>query len=143
MPIREVRIVVPLEPISVNHYKSMRIIQPKGGKPFISTYVTKAAESFMAALAACARGMTISADSYSVGFCVYQGAGSRGDVDNYSKCILDGLVKAGVIHSDAAITDLSMSKRRDRLNPRTEIIVREAGQLEMEFDDHFPSPNNR
>lgn len=134
---RELRITVPLEPISVNHYKSMRIIAPRNGKPFISTYVTKAADSFMAAVAVCAAGRQLHSKAYAVGFCVYQGHGSRGDVDNYSKCILDGLVKAGVIHSDSAITDLSMAKRRDALNPRTEIIVREAGQLEMEFVDEF------
>jgi Holliday junction resolvase RusA-like endonuclease len=130
---KELRITVPLEPISVNHYKSMRIIQPREGKPFISTYVTKVADDYMDAVAICAAGRQIRAKAYAVAFCVYQGHGSRGDVDNYSKCVLDGLVKAGVIHSDSAITDLSMSKRRDRANPRTEIVVREAGQLGMEF----------
>ena len=130
---KELRITVPLEPISVNHYKSMRIIQPREGKPFISTYVTKAADAYFEALAVCAAGRQIRAEAYAVGFCVYMGKGSRGDVDNFSKVILDGLVKAGVIHSDSAITDLQMSKRRDRANPRTEIVVREAGQLGMEF----------
>ena len=134
---REIKITVPLEPISVNHYKSMRIIQPRGGKPFISTYVTKAADAFMAAVSTCAAGRNLLAKSYSVAFCVYQGHGSRGDVDNYSKCVLDGLVKAGVIHSDAAIVDLSISKRRDPANPRTEIIVREAGQMGLDLAPEF------
>lgn len=138
---RELKLTIPLEPVSVNHYKSVRIIQPKGGgKPFISTYVTKVADAFMAAVARCAKGQQLHSKAYAVGFCVYQGHGSRGDVDNYSKCVLDGLVKAGVIHSDSAIVDLTISKRRDPQNPRTEIIVREAGQLEMEFVDEFPQP---
>jgi hypothetical protein len=40
--------------------------------------------------------------------------------------VLDGLVDARVIHSDAAVADLKISKRRDWENPRTEIVVRES-----------------
>jgi Holliday junction resolvase RusA-like endonuclease len=121
-----VRFTVPLEPPSVNHYKRLRVI----GK-HVSTFVTKEAKEFMSALAVCAGGQSVNAKLYAVSFRVYQGKKSRGDVDNYSKCVLDGLVHAGVIHSDAAIIDLRISKERDWVNPRTEIIVRPAIQVAL------------
>lgn len=119
----ELRITVPLEPPSVNHYKRLRVI----GK-HVSTFVTKEAKAFFNAVSVCAEGRSVNAKNYAVAFRVYQGKDSRGDVDNYSKCVLDGLVHAGVIHSDAAIIDLRISKQRDWSNPRTEIIVRAAAQ---------------
>jgi Holliday junction resolvase RusA-like endonuclease len=86
--------------------------------------LTKEATAFKEAVYLLSQGKRFDADSYEIEFCVFQGKGSRGDVDNYSKCVLDGLVDARVIHSDAAITDLRISKRRDWANPRTEIVVR-------------------
>lgn len=61
---------------------------------------------------------------HEVTYTVYQGKKSKGDVDNYAKCILDSLVATGVLKSDASIVDLHAHKRRDRENPRTEITVR-------------------
>jgi len=71
---------------------------------------------------------------YEVMLVVFFGAKQKGDLDNLAKLPLDGLVKAGVIRTDAAIVDLTLRKRRDRDNPRTEIWVREATQWE-----HLPS----
>jgi hypothetical protein len=53
---REVRLTVLLEPVSVNHYRSMRVVHWGAGKPMIRTYRTKAADALMAALAVLARG---------------------------------------------------------------------------------------
>jgi Holliday junction resolvase RusA-like endonuclease len=119
----EVRITVPFEPPSVNHYKKVNY---RGGR--MNWFLTKEATAFMDALYLLSRNMQLHAETYEVEFCVYQGKGERGDVDNYSKCVLDGLVKAGVITTDSAVTDLYISKRRDAANPRTEIVVRESGR---------------
>src|ERR1700744_1914614 len=35
-------------PPSANHYKSLRVVAPKGKRPFVQTYVTKQAEEFKA-----------------------------------------------------------------------------------------------
>jgi Holliday junction resolvase RusA-like endonuclease len=119
----EVRITVPFEPPSVNHYKKVNY---RGGR--MNWFLTKEATAFMDALYLLSRNMQLHAETYEVEFCVYQGKGERGDVDNYSKCVLDGLVKAGIITTDSAVTDLYISKRRDAANPRTEIVVRESGR---------------
>lgn len=111
----EITITVPLEPPTVNHY----VKHTRSGRH----YKTPKALAFQQAMAVFARGQCLRAKAYRVEYTVYQGKGSRGDVDNYAKCILDGLVNAGVIHSDAAITSLSMTKQRDWENPRTEIWV--------------------
>lgn len=113
----EVQFTVPLEPPTVNHY----VKHTRSGRH----YVTKEAQAFLESVYIFSRGVgALKAKAYHVMFTVFQGKGSKGDVDNYSKCVLDGLVKAGVIHSDAAVTNLWISKRRDWENPRTEIIVR-------------------
>lgn len=118
-----VQITVPLIPPSVNHYK-MRT--SKG-----VTFVSREAKTFKNAVYYCSLRhtsdplKTFSECNLMVEVIVYQGKGHKGDVDNYAKCVLDGLVEAGVIRTDAAITDLTIRKRRDRENPRTEITVTE------------------
>ena len=47
---------------------------------------------------------------------------ARGDVDNFPKVVLDGLVRAGVIRSDASITCLAVNKERG-LEPKTSIWI--------------------
>jgi Holliday junction resolvase RusA-like endonuclease len=94
-----------------------------------SWYLTKAAKVWnsavvCAAFDACSEHMQVIGKAHEVNYTVYQGSGSRGDVDNYAKTILDSLVKAGVLKSDASVIDMKASKRRDRENPRTEIHVR-------------------
>jgi Holliday junction resolvase RusA-like endonuclease len=111
-----VHITVPLVPPSVNHYK----MRTKRGVTFVSAE----AKAYKQAVGICARGREVLSDYFDVEVIVFQGKGDKGDVDNYAKCVLDGLKEAGVIHSDDAITDLTMRKRRDRINPRTEITVR-------------------
>ncbi len=116
---------VPLTPPSVNHYK----VKTKKGV----TFVTGEAKAFKQAVAIIAAGRQVRGETYLVKVCVYLGPKGRGDVDNFAKVILDGLVDAGVIHSDAAITDLLLSKRRDWENPRTDITIRAVSPAKKEI----------
>ena len=114
-PRQELTIVVPLEPPTVNMY----VRHTRAGRH----YVTAEAKAYLEAVAIFARGRSVAGKAYRVSFIVYQGKGSKGDVDNYAKCVLDGLARAGVIHSDAAVNLLTIAKARDWDNPRTEITV--------------------
>ena len=60
---------------------------------------------------------------HSVTYLVYQGHNQKGDVDNYAKCILDSLVRATILKSDASVVEIHGYKFRDKDNPRTEIEV--------------------
>jgi Holliday junction resolvase RusA-like endonuclease len=124
--VNELTLVIPIEPPSGNHYKSFRVI----GK-HACWYLTKEAKAWHAAVQseACwdypVGGFSpIEGNAHEITYTVYQGSGSRGDVDNYAKCILDSLVKAGVLKSDASVVSLHAHKMRDRQNPRTEIHIR-------------------
>ena len=112
----EISFTVPLVPPSVNHY----VKHTRSGRH----YVTKEAIAFKEATAIFARGKSISAKRYQVEIGVFLARGQRGDGDNFGKCILDSLVAAGVIHSDAAVKKLTIEKDRDWKNPRTEITVK-------------------
>lgn len=109
-------ITVPLVPPSVNHY----VKHTGSGRH----YITREGKSFKHAVALCANGRRMRAKQYELEAVIYLGHGQRGDGDNFWKVIADGLVDAGVIHSDAAVTDWILRKRRDASNPRTEITVR-------------------
>jgi Holliday junction resolvase RusA-like endonuclease len=111
-----IRLVIPMTPVSVNHYKKPR----RGGFGY---FVTKEAKAFKEAVALVARKRSVQADSYKVSILIALGKGQKGDLDNFSKLALDSLVDAGVIHSDAAICELFMQKTRDISNPRTEITI--------------------
>lgn len=120
----ELSLTIPIEPPSGNHYKAYRVI----GK-HASWYLTQEAKDWhgrvmWAAIGKCRMNMEVGGKAHEVTYTVYQGSGSRGDVDNYAKVILDGLVKAGVLKSDASVVAMHAYKFRDRENPRTEIKVR-------------------
>ena len=104
---------IPLVPPTVNHYKV-----PAGSRPDRATGIvrptyklTPEALAFKEAVAIFARGDSISPASdaerrkvrYGVFVRIVHGHKQRGDGDNYWKCIADGLVDAGVIHSDARV----------------------------------------
>lgn len=112
----ELKLTIPLVPPSVNHYK----IKTRKG----ITFVTKEAKAFKWAVALFARGESVQAKAYAIEASVFLAKGQRGDGDNFWKCIADGLVDAGVIHSDAAVKHWVMNVARDPENPRTEILVR-------------------
>jgi crossover junction endodeoxyribonuclease RusA len=113
--VNEVRFVVPLVPISVNHYAK----HTRTGRH----YVTKEAIAYKHALAIFAGGQKVVAKRYRLVATVYLGKGQRGDGDNFNKCIGDGLKEAGVVHSDAAIKDWRVLVERDWEHPRTDITI--------------------
>jgi crossover junction endodeoxyribonuclease RusA len=109
-------LTIPDIPPTVNHY----VKHTRSGRH----YETPRGKAFKLLVAAIAQRQSIRAEHYELEATVYLGHGQRGDGDNFWKCLADGLVKAGVIHSDAAVSDWLMHVRRDRDNPRTEITIR-------------------
>ena len=120
----ELRLVMPGVPPTGNHYKGVQIISGLGKKPFLKWFVTRAAEDWYWDLAALANGRQLRGETYTVSYAVFTPSKVATDVDNYAKCILDGLANAGVIDNDKKVIDLHGYRRVDRTNPRTEIIVR-------------------
>lgn len=114
-----IHIIVPMTPESVNVYVRHCVI---GGR--IRRFKGKSALAFEEAGRNAIRGERIEAKAYAVRIEIHLGKGRRGDVDNFLKQPLDLLTKCGVIHSDAAITDLHITKHRDIERPRCEIWVR-------------------
>lgn len=118
MTAKRVSFTVPLVPPSVNHY----VKHTRSGRH----YVTKEAKAFKEAVAIFARGKSAIAKRYEVEIAIFLAKRQRGDGDNFAKCVLDSLVSAGVIHSDAAVKKVSITKDRDWKNPRTEITITES-----------------
>lgn len=108
-------ITVPLTPPSCNHYTK----HTRSGRH----YVTKEAQDFKGYIAQFSRHQRVRGKAYRVELWVYLGPRSRGDIDNFAKVVLDGLVLAGVIDTDAKIVNLHLYKRRDSAKPRTEIVI--------------------
>jgi Holliday junction resolvase RusA-like endonuclease len=106
-----IRFSVPLIPPSVNHYKGTH-----RGRYFVRDEAT----AFKHAVALCAQGQQIDAKRVAINITLFLGKGDRGDVDNYPKCVLDGL-KGCVVKSDASFKRMTVELERDWLNPRTEI----------------------
>lgn len=108
---------VPLVPPSVNHYK----LRTRKGV----TFVTAEAKAFKDAVLFFRPRVNdpLNVDC-EVEAIIYRGKGGKGDVDNYAKLILDSLVYSGLLVSDDLVTDLTLRKRRDAENPRTEITIR-------------------
>lgn len=110
-----VTISVPLIPPTVNHY----VKHTRTGRH----YVTSEAKDFGVTFRIFAAGNQVRGDWYKVDVIIYLGKGDKGDVDNFNKCVLDSLVSAGVIDTDAKVIDLRTRKTRDWENPRTEVTV--------------------
>lgn len=117
-----IKIVIPMEPVNVNNY----IRHTRSGRH----YKTPEAKSFEEIGAVACRGLSVSAKAYSVTINIYQGPKKKGDIDNYAKQVLDLLAHRGVLldkngkrSTDAHVTELHMTKQRDKDNPRTEVIV--------------------
>ena len=113
-----IRFTVPMVPVSVNHY----VKHTRTGHH----YVTKEAKDFKSAVWKCASGRKVRAKKYEISVMVFLGYKQRLDSDNVSKLIGDGLVEAGVIHSDANVRWI-LDKSRDWDYPRTDITVRALG----------------
>jgi Holliday junction resolvase RusA-like endonuclease len=125
------RIEIPLVPPTVNHYKKPAIIRRRGQPPVKGQVLTAEAKAYKAAVAIFAHGETLAPakeserrkTKYMLQATVYLGHNQRGDGDNFWKCLADGLVEAGVIHSDAAVTKWHIDVARDRANPRTVVEI--------------------
>lgn len=98
------QIEIPFLPPSVNSY----VRHTRAGVH----YKTDEALAFRDAVYYKTRGMAVKADEYEVSIVLVLGKGARLDIDNGSKLCLDSLVYAGVIHSDAAVMELHISKHR-------------------------------
>lgn len=125
-----IKIVVPGVPPSVNMY----VRHTKAGKHYKSTasrgFYDSAIQLSREALnkygeltSACG---PVDCMLYEVMIVLYYEKGERGDLDNKAKIPLDALVAAGIIGSDARVTQMTMARHRDSSDPRTEIYVREA-----------------
>ncbi len=118
---------VPAVPPSVNHYK-----QPFVRRGRIHYYVKPEAQMFKLMVRDAAAGRTVAPVSkrdrdkvrYGLSVRVVLGPSQRGDGDNFFKCIADGLVDAGVIHSDARVSRWLLEvDDKERREPRTEIRI--------------------
>lgn len=127
----QVRLVIPLLPPSVNHYKEPTVVRTPNG-PVKSFRLTGEAKAFRDAVCIFAGGQTIAPSTnkerdsvrYALTATVYLGPGQRLDGDNCWKCIADSLQKARVIHSDSRVRRwLLHIEDCDRDNPRTEILA--------------------
>jgi crossover junction endodeoxyribonuclease RusA len=110
-----VEIIIPLLPPSVNHY----VKHTRDGRH----YVTKEAKAFKEAVALFSKGQQIRLAAYYIEIWFNLGKNTRLDLDNAPKLVLDGLVDAGVIHSDAAVTDLTTHKRRNWKQESTQVTI--------------------
>ena len=128
----EVRFTVPLVPPSVNHYKTPVQRCGRDGLTRQGYVVSAEALAFKQAVAVFARGQSLCPTSardrqlirYSVEVLIALGPNGRGDADNFGKVVCDGLVDAGVIHSDARVRIFQVEVIDDeRHNPRTEFHV--------------------
>lgn len=111
------RLKVPLIPPSVNHY----VKHTRSGRH----YRTGEADAWFEAVATAAGGRKLNGDAYDVSATITLGARQRGDVDNFAKCLLDGLVKCGVIDTDHKVVRLLLRRVSNRRasGPMTEIVV--------------------
>jgi Holliday junction resolvase RusA-like endonuclease len=129
---QEVSFSVPLIPESVNHLWKVTMYTGADGYAHRGRKLSKPVKAYYEAVAIFAGGRTVSPVTdaerrkvrYHVTVDVYLGRRQRGDADNFSKSAVDGLVKAGVIHSDANVETCTVTVHKDeRDNPRTEYKV--------------------
>ena len=114
IPPPPVSFIVPLVPPSVNSY----VRHARTGRHYISSEAARFKRSFSLFGKHCIRWK-----QYGVSIKIYLARKQKGDLDNFAKCVIDGLVEAEIIDSDAKIVELKMEKHRDINNPRTEIAV--------------------
>jgi Holliday junction resolvase RusA-like endonuclease len=121
-----------LTPPSVNHMKQPVRFAGRGGYLRLGFKLTKEVKAYYDAVAIFARGRTVAPASeierrkvkYRVEADIYLGKNQRLDVDNSGKCLLDGIVRAGVIHSDAFVVENKITIHKDqRDQPRTQYVV--------------------
>lgn len=121
-----------LTPPTVNHYKNPTIRHTREGYPYRSFAITAETKAFRQAVAIFSQGRSVSPETaadlrrvkYHVRVDVYLGKRQRMDADNAGKTALDSLQWAGIIHSDAYVSNCELNiHKEDRANPRTEFLV--------------------
>lgn len=110
-----IEFTVPLIPPSANHY----VKHTRNGRH----YVTAEAIAFKQAVALYAKNRQVRHPWYSIEITLHLAAKQKLDIDNCAKVILDGLVQAEIIDSDAKVTMLRLVKKRCPENPRTCIAI--------------------
>lgn len=138
-PEKLVEFTVPyLTPPSTNHYTKPSMYTGKDGFAHRGKKLTKEAKAYKDAVAIFARGRTVAPNTdaerrrvqYHVEVRVYLGYKQRLDSDNSLKVAIDALVSAGVLHSDAHVTESkAVIVKDERENPRTHFIVERMGKL--------------
>jgi len=117
-----VSFTIPLLPPSVNHY-----VTHQGGKHFKSAE----AKAWERDFPLFSKGQFVNGETFMVTIILTPGAKQKGDIDNYSKLVLDCIAKAGMLRNlkgqkltDAAIKSLHIELIEDRKNgPKTEITI--------------------
>ena len=89
----------------------------RNGKSVPSWYHTAKAKEWSRRGRRHAAGRKLRAATYTVSYAVFTGSAVCTDVDNYAKCVLDGLAHCGVIDNDKNVIDLHGYRRIDRGNP--------------------------
>lgn len=121
-----------LIPPSGNHLKRPCKYIGRDGSLHLGFKLTRETKAYYDAVAIFAGGQTVAPETdaerrrarYTVEVDVYLGERQRGDADNFLKCGIDGLVRAGVIHSDANVyQSLARVHKDERDNPHTTYLV--------------------
>jgi Holliday junction resolvase RusA-like endonuclease len=130
-----------LIPPTGNHYKSACKYIGRDGNLHLGFKITPAALAYYDAVAIFAQGACVSPKTenerrevnYAITMDVYLGPRQRGDADNFLKCGVDGLVKAGVIHSDANVKVCKVTVHRENRDyPHTTYNVRQMTKEETD-----------
>lgn len=95
---------IPNTPPSGNHY----IKHTRLGRH----YKTSEAHDFYATVSLLAAGKKVIGKKHKVAMSVYLAPKQKGDLDNFLKCMCDAIVKAGVLRTDATITEIHAAKYR-------------------------------
>jgi len=107
-------IILPMIPPSANHY----VKHTRSGRH----YITAEAKAFREAVVLFSRGQQVRYPFYAMEIYLNLGPKQKQDLDNCAKVILDSLVLAEIIDSDAKITCLTLHKKRHK-QPSTQITI--------------------
>ena len=119
-------IVIPQIPPSLNHYRKQRVVAGR-----VSWYMGDRAKVWFAVFQAIVNGRTLPGERYALEYRVFAGTRRLFDIDNAAKIVGDSLQKCGVIKDDAQISEIHGYREYDKINPRTEIILRTMDRSEL------------
>lgn len=113
----ELSMTIPGTPPSGNNY----IRHTRQGRHYMTAEATK----FQADVALLAGGQSVSGKRHGVDIQISLAPKQKGDLDNFLKVLIDSLVKAGVLKTDAGICHLRAMKKRAETaqESQTEVYV--------------------